>query len=64
MFLHFSCEDSGPPIQYSLFFDFFMTMRTPEELSNLIKGLIEEYTPEVKGFFAYIFESVIKVLIN
>jgi F-type H+-transporting ATPase subunit alpha len=25
-----------------------MTMRTPEELSNLIKGLIEEYTPEVK----------------
>jgi len=48
MFLHFSCEDSGPPIQYSLFFDFFMTMRTPEELSNLIKGLIEEYTPEVK----------------
>ena len=23
-------------------------MRTPEELSNLIKGLIEEYTPEVK----------------
>lgn len=25
-----------------------MSMRTPEELSNLIKGLIEEYTPEVK----------------
>ena len=25
-----------------------MTMRTPEELSNLIKGLIEDYTPEVK----------------
>ena len=23
-------------------------MRTPEELSNLIKGLIEEYTPEVQ----------------
>jgi F-type H+/Na+-transporting ATPase subunit alpha len=25
-----------------------MSMRTPEELSNLIKGLIEDYTPEVK----------------
>nr|YP_009184888.1 CF1 alpha subunit of ATP synthase [Jenufa minuta]ALO62932.1 CF1 alpha subunit of ATP synthase [Jenufa minuta] len=25
-----------------------MTMRTPEELSNLIKELIEQYTPEVK----------------
>jgi F-type H+-transporting ATPase subunit alpha len=25
-----------------------MTTRTPEELSNLIKGLIEEYTPTVK----------------
>ena len=25
-----------------------MAMRTPEELSNLIKDLIEEYTPEVK----------------
>ena len=25
-----------------------MTMRTPEELSNLIKDLIEKYTPEVK----------------
>lgn len=25
-----------------------MTMRTPEELSNLIKGFIEDYTPEVK----------------
>lgn len=25
-----------------------MSMRTPEELSNLIKELIEEYTPEVK----------------
>jgi len=25
-----------------------MAMRTPEELSNLIKGLIEQYTPEVK----------------
>nr|AYQ94636.1 CF1 alpha subunit of ATP synthase [Chlorosarcina stigmatica]WGT92355.1 AtpA [Desmotetra delicata] len=25
-----------------------MTMRTPEELSNLIKDLIEQYTPEVK----------------
>jgi len=26
----------------------FMAMRTPEELSNLIKGFIEDYTPEVK----------------
>jgi F-type H+/Na+-transporting ATPase subunit alpha len=26
----------------------YMTTRTPEELSNLIKGLIEEYTPTVK----------------
>jgi F-type H+-transporting ATPase subunit alpha len=26
----------------------FMTMRTPEELSNLIKDLIDQYTPEVK----------------
>jgi F-type H+/Na+-transporting ATPase subunit alpha len=26
----------------------FMAMRTPEELSNLIKDLIEQYTPEVK----------------
>jgi len=25
-----------------------MAMRTPEELSNLIKDLIEQYTPEVK----------------
>jgi len=25
-----------------------MTMRTPEELSNLIKELVEQYTPEVK----------------
>ncbi len=25
-----------------------MTMRKPEKLRNFIKGLIEEYTPEVK----------------
>jgi F-type H+/Na+-transporting ATPase subunit alpha len=30
------------------FFYNFMAMRTPEELSNLIKDLIEQYTPEVK----------------
>jgi F-type H+-transporting ATPase subunit alpha len=27
---------------------FYMAMRTPEELSNLIKDLIDQYTPEVK----------------
>ena len=31
---------------------------------NLYRTGNKEYTPEVKGFFAYIFESVIKVLIN
>jgi F-type H+-transporting ATPase subunit alpha len=34
--------------RFKFFITFFMTMRTPEELSNLIKDLIETYTPEVK----------------